>query len=429
MRKGSGLLLPSLITLLCLTSGCNTSTNSIRLDNPVSLERSDETVVISRKQLTEHVPGITDDQLPVPTHEGTPLPSQWDDMNGDGYWDELAFLVDMKAGETGKEILFELKDKDKLPEFETRTNIRFGVMEEGVISEMESLSLSRDELPAPPFSRFQMDGPVWENDKIGFRQYFDGRNARDLFGKLIPDMALDTVGISDQGLPEDDYHVMLPWGRDILAVGNSLGIGGIGILANGTPVKSGIRITDYQHIIERTTLHVLTEGPVRSVFSITYTDWETTKGAYTLTHTSEIRAGMFGYLSEVSLKSPFENDTLLVGIVNINFDGEPVLIRENDTATLYTHDKQSYEDEWYLGMALVFPDDLYQGYVTAAEDGPGITNSFLNRILLGKNTVSEFRYLTVAGWELSDPGFRDAGYFEDQVRTLNMRIQNPIIVR
>jgi len=37
------------------------------------------------------------------------------------------------------------------------------------------------------YQKNQKDSPVWENDKKGFRLYFDGRNTKDIFGKRISD--------------------------------------------------------------------------------------------------------------------------------------------------------------------------------------------------------------------------------------------------
>ena len=36
------------------------------------------------------------------------------------------------------------------------------------------------------YQRYQTDGPSWENDKVGFRHYLDGRNSKDVFGKKTP---------------------------------------------------------------------------------------------------------------------------------------------------------------------------------------------------------------------------------------------------
>ena len=44
-------------------------------------------------------------------------------------------------------------------------------------------------------------------------------------------MSPENVGINADGAVEDNYHVMADWGRDILAVGNSVGLGGYALIA------------------------------------------------------------------------------------------------------------------------------------------------------------------------------------------------------
>lgn len=46
------------------------------------------------------------------------------------------------------------------------------------------------------------EGLAWENDKVAFRQYFDLRNTKDIYGKTVPGMVMDTVGTN----PKNSYH-------------------------------------------------------------------------------------------------------------------------------------------------------------------------------------------------------------------------------
>ncbi len=43
---------------------------------------------------------------------------------------------------------------------------------------------------------YQMEGPAWENDLVGFRNYLDQRNGMDIFGKIESRMVLDSVGVA-----------------------------------------------------------------------------------------------------------------------------------------------------------------------------------------------------------------------------------------
>lgn len=421
----------ALLTLFGMVSwGCSSKHSEFTISNTLSFDRMNEPVVLSREDITAKTGDISirEGMIPVPyAADGSALPSQIDDRDLDGEWDELAFLIDLPANES-KKITVRFVDRSEVPDFPEKTNVRFGVLEEQGVVAVEKLTLTADELPVPLFERFQMDGPAWENDKVGFRQYIDGRNGRDLYGKTSPEMALDTVGISDEGLLEDNYHVMLPWGRDILAVGNSLGLGGLAVSKNQEVVRLGVRLDAERNNVDTTQYQLISEGPVRSIFQLTYTGWNTGYGEIDLTNEVEIWAGEYGYTNKISLSSKAKTDTLVVGMVNIHNDKAPELLDETtETHTaFYTHDKQTYDKGWFLGMGLVFPSENYLGFTKAPDSGPGVTNSFLNKFELSGDKTLE--YEVYAGWELSDIRFADRNYFDEFMKNELRKSANPIVV-
>jgi len=44
---------------------------------------------------------------------------------------------------------------------------------------------------------YQMEGPGIENNKVAFRSFFDKRNGKDIYGKLITTPILDQVGLTE----------------------------------------------------------------------------------------------------------------------------------------------------------------------------------------------------------------------------------------
>src|SRR5690606_2644891 len=161
--------------------------------------------------------------------KGDTVPVQVDDTSGDGLWDELFFLIDIPAS---GEVVLTVKQAENDIVYEKKTAVRFGKrngLTEPVQPRRED-TLYADQLPlAIGYQPYQTDGPSWENDKVGFRHYLDGRNSKDVFGKKVSYMSPSDVGINAQGAVEDNYHVMEDWGRDIMPVGNSVGIGGIAL--------------------------------------------------------------------------------------------------------------------------------------------------------------------------------------------------------
>lgn len=415
----------SLFALIGVLAACSPQPTEFTITNNSDIDRTDEPVVISRQAIESKSGKIPSGKIPLPHAGETVIPAQADDMDLDGHWDELAFTLNIPAGQS-QTIRIEWVDEADYPQFKERTNVRFGVRDERGVNPVDYLVMTADELPVPLLERFQMDGPAWENDKAGFRQYIDGRNGQDFFGKTIPEMALDTVGIAKDGNLEDNYHVMLPWGRDILGVGNSLGMGGIAILENGQPKRLGVRLTAERNNVDSTIFRLIKEGPVRSIFTINYKGWDTGAGKVNLQNKVTIWAGKYGYQSTISLDSAAPTDTLLIGLVNIHNDMPPVLMENADAGwnVFFTHDKQTYDKGWYLGMGLIFPSANYLDYTRAPDSGPGITNTYLLQLELTGNKA--FTYHIFAGWEISDERFSDREYFQDFMLNEQYLVSNPV---
>lgn len=80
---------------------------------------------------------------------------------------------------------------------------------------------------------FPYEGIGWENGYVGYRLYLDGRLTSDVFGKRQSAPVLSKVSAASK------YHDLADWGMDVLHVGPSLGMGGLGILRNGEPRQFG----------------------------------------------------------------------------------------------------------------------------------------------------------------------------------------------
>lgn len=86
---------------------------------------------------------------------------------------------------------------------------------------------------------------------------------------------------------------------------------------------------------------------------------------------------------------------------------------------LLTHDQQTYDREWWLGLALILPRDAYQGNGEAPKEGM-FSNTFYGELKISEQ--SPVTYYAVGCWELSDEGFRDPVYFEDYVTNLAQQL-------
>ncbi|MBD8489783.1 DUF4861 domain-containing protein [Echinicola sp. CAU 1574] len=405
-----------LCTTILMGSACNPAeegdeTVNFTVENNAELALTDKPLVLKRTA----IPGVDDHEgkFPLIISGRDTIPAQWDDMDGDGIWDEVFMVMDFSAKEKKKLQLAWVAEKPKFP---ARTSVRFGLREGADIPvhTAQSDTLPADGLPkSVGYQPYQTDGPSWENDKVGFRHYFDGRNAKDLFGKKTSQMSPEDVGINSQGAVEDNYHVMEDWGRDILAVGNSVGLGGVALMIDGEPARLGVTVNDSINNVENSVFQIIEEGPVRSIIQYDYLNWETHDRSYDVQEVSTIWPGMYAYKNEVSVKGLKGDEELLIGLVNINNDMDLAEIEVNDEwVVLLTHDQQSYEKEWWLGMALILPKSIYQGFSEAPESGD-LSNSYLAKLTIEEG--QSVAYYAVAGWELSDEQFADREYFKSYV--------------
>jgi len=397
--------------------------SQITIVNASSVALKDKPVSINRITLSGIPAGNV---YPLIMSQKDTIPAQLDDVDGDKKWDQLFFVVDLKANQ--KRVL-SLKWVATEPQFTKRTSVRFGkrMAADIPLASATTETLYAKELPRSlGFQRYQTDGPSWENDKVGFRHYLDGRNSKDVFGKLVPYMALENVGINAKGEVEDNYHVMEPWGRDILAVGNSVGIGGVALIKGDSMLRVGVLVEDKVNNVEKTTFNIVTEGSVRSMLNFKYFNWKPNENSYDGEETVSIWPGMYAYHNSVKFSNLKGNEHLGIGIVNMNAEKQLSEVRVNNKwVALISHEKHAYNKMWWIGLALIVPAEKYLGFTEAPKTGQ-LATSYMARLKIKNN--EPVNYYAVAGWELSDPGFKDPAYFQKYVLNLVKQISAPIKV-
>jgi len=404
-----GLAVTSLLML-----GCNETkdagTTEIVLNNKSEMQLTDKAISI-KKELWKGEDNRKKNPLIISGSDT--IPSQLNDLDGDGEWDEIFLVTDFSAQE---EKTLQLEWIDESTDYEVRTSVRFGKREaadEPVKPATEETLIATDMPKALGFQKYQTDGPTWENDKVGFRHYLDGRNAKDIFGKKSASISPEDVGVNDRGEVEDDYHQMEDWGRDIFPVGNSVGLGGIALLVDDEVKRMGITVEDTLNNIKETTFKIVSEGPVKSVLQYEYKAWEASGNSYNVVETTTIWPGMYGFKNTVKVNGLTGNEDLLIGLSNINNENPIEEVEIGDWVALIAHDFQTYEREWLLGTAIVLPKDSYDGYIEAPQQG-NLTDSFLAKIMVEND--SPVSYFAIAGWEESpDKYFDDPASFKDYV--------------
>ena len=393
----------------------------ISLTNNSDFELTDKPISVERTSFQENE---NIDSYPIVLSDTDTIPSQLLDKDGDGNWDELFFVADFSAGEEKR---LRVNWIEELPDYPARTSVRFGkreAIDEPVEPATEETLTATDVPKNLGFQKYQTDGPTWENDKVGFRHYLDGRNAKDIFGKRIAQISPEDVGIGEGGTVEDNYHTMHDWGRDIFPVGNSVGLGGIALLVGDEVERLGVTVDDTINNVEKTTFRIKEEGPERSVLTFEYNGWEAAENSYDVKEIIEIWPGMYGFKNTVEVEGLAGEETLLVGLSNINNEKPIKEVEIGDWVALIAHDYQTYEREWLLGTAILLPKDIYDGYMEAPEEGD-LVNSFLARLDIENG--EDVTYYAIASRELSpEENFEDADYFQDYVEDLARQLSAEI---
>ncbi|MBN2697994.1 MAG: DUF4861 domain-containing protein [Bacteroidales bacterium] len=403
-----------LVGVLIFISGCKPLGTWIRFTNPLDIGRKDEKIVLTADQLAQWRE-IPSGLLPMLIEKDADLvPTQVDDLDGDGEWDELVALIELGPKEK-KVVQMIFVEASIYPKFDDRTNVRLGTFEKGYpeltsAERLEGVSYHNHSITG---DAFQMEGPAWENDFVGFRNYLDQRNGMDIFGKITPEMALDSVGLKDK----ERYHSPDHWGMDILKVGTSLGAGSIAYHYKDSIFRVGDN--------GKGTYELVVDGKLRSVIRFRFNPWHMDDQLLDVTQYIEIQGGTRYYESTVSYSGTDETVDLVTGIVNMKSEQLHVEELNGQYTALYTHDVQS-EDTTILGMALLLPSDRLLEYGPTKDSGEGITQTYFARLKAEPDEPVKYRFYSF--WERENQKWKDPSEIIRLMKEDAERMANPVTV-
>lgn len=403
----------SLAYLLILAScQSNNTPKPFEFENSSKDSLADQLIVLKKAAIEEQTGPIgAGKYITIKKPTGVPMVIQFDDLNGDGQWDEAAFLYSFAPNE---KVTFkpELSGSPATIKAMVRAHVR--QMKKNADNTFGPVALDKDTMPVnalpTDFSKVALppyltEGPAWENDKVGFRLYFDVRNGKDIWGKTTERMVLDEVGTDTA----KNYHHQADWGMDVLKVGASLGAGSLALqipLSNGkdTLVRLGGKN------IEQVTYEKVADGPVRAICRLKYSNWKVAEGVEPVTVVEEIHiwGGQYFYESHVTVTGAPKGAQLVTGIVNLHSKAVHELNAGNFKG-IFTYDTQS-ENKDKLGMAIVMPKAQVAGTATTPNANTDIQNTYIIKANLKNNEPVVYRFY--AGWEKSDSRFTSAGGFE-----------------
>lgn len=407
-KRGVGLVLFVIFYMSLFAFKNPGNRQALIITNTASFKRINEVITLQRAKLGK----ISNDLFPLVKKQNKVFISQTIDKNADGYWDELLIEISLAAHSTDTLQLSWVKKEQQIA-FETRTNVRLSLRSDTNTPSPEINSAQHGRGFTQNIAKpvYQLEGPGIENDKVAFRAFFDSRNGKDIYGKVVETPVLDKVGVGAS------WHTMQPWGMDILKVGNSLGAGGLAVAESGGIYRLGDA--------DKATFRALYEGPLQAAFQLDFTNWDVAKSKRNGNETVSITKGAFCYKNAISLALT-DAQTLLAGIANFGID-RVMLKKHNATfSSISTYGNQAEGTGTNLGLAMLFATDDYVKNETAAPVS-SIPNTSYVALKPSKNYKKTIYFF--ACWEKTNPLFSTQQGFADYLQKTAEIVANPVQVK
>ena len=226
---------------------------SIEVSNPSDMTLLAQPVVIP---LTEPIHST------IVTLNGNEIPCQLDDLDGDGQFDELCFLTDLKAHER-QTFNIVLQNEGTPRQYEPQVYVEMLLSNKNIKEEnkqdlyISSLTVDRG---TNPYWQLHHHGPAFENSLVAYRIYFDHRQTVDIYGKYHEGLELH-----DTQFYPDSLQKATGYGDDVLWVGSTLGLGTL----RGWDGKEPVMLED----VEQRTLRIVARGPLRTIVEVIDEGW------------------------------------------------------------------------------------------------------------------------------------------------------------
>jgi hypothetical protein len=201
---------------------------------------------------------------------------------------------------------------------------------------------------------------------------------------------------------------MQDWGMDVMKVGQSLGVGSIGIFQDTIAVR--VEKTD------SVTCTITENGPVYSSILTKYFGWKTAVDTIDVESEISIHAGT--RLTRELLHTSRDIDKFCTGLVK---DDKAELTRKepssNAVGYLATYGPQSLNKD-NLGIAVFFSSEAFNGF----------TEDKFSHIVKVKSAGGQLEYYFVAVWEGETDGIKTKDAFVFYLESVAKRLTNPISI-
>lgn len=195
--------------------------------------------------------------------------SQLDDINNDGTPDQLAFLINLRAGEKKTVKIRPCKKHETIEkEVHAEMYLKSKTQEEGyTYHEAEGKQFYIMPVTEQTFSgnedsyhSMHHHGVAWESSLMAYRIYFDKKQTIDVYAKKTPRLELDAC----KWYPTDE-QLADGFGDDILRVSGYIGVG-------ACKPFNGEKMVHFEDVNLRTQ-RIVSQGPLRTICEIEDKGW------------------------------------------------------------------------------------------------------------------------------------------------------------
>ena len=273
---GSFLLAGSEVYKIAVCKGA--PVKRIIITNPIIDFRDSETISLPWAEVERTVPGLTKDNIAVFDFKTNRLLVT--QLAGDGENAQLLFQMDFAPGE--KKYVWLMKQPEGLPQPVSKTTAYCRFVPE------------------------RKDDFAWENDKAAFRMYGPALESETITCGIDAWSKCVSYPVVDKFYKNGSYHQNFGEGGDFYTVGNTLGCGGAAPLVDGK-VCLPRNFNQWK---------VLANGPIRSVFELTYAPWKA--GSQTVSEKKRISIDLGSSLNQIECTYSGDNGqdlSIAAGIV------------------------------------------------------------------------------------------------------------------
>ena len=354
---------------------------TITVSNDSSIPLSDHPIIIDMADIMDACPGFTPGSYVLtgekPRIDWDVIPSQIDDLDGDGSPDELVFVLTLPANSETHIVCHYESDSPYMTSYPKRADAAIGWTERSDLG--------------------------WESDVGAFRAY-DGQF--DFFGKRIPSLILE-------GIKNVHYHNMQDWGMDVLFVGESAGIGGISVWIDNKRVPAFNPAGKGDVHIEQS---IVAHGPVRSLVTMELTNLAPPADTYTVHLDMSMYAGNTWTRQDITITSAYADTVVFSpGMVKLTYDTWTF----DETAGVYTSWGVWENVAQEVGQGLIFEPSMYAGFADDTLD---------RQVKLKIPGGVKQTFWLDGGWRKGDrsPVAPTDGDWAKAVEDLSLRLRTPV---